>query len=68
MLPVVRIGTEWVGVGKANLTNAPRMSIDVRANICKGLCNALNDDNGRIMEKTKWDYLQPGTVRRLLLL
>ena len=57
MLPVVRIGTEWVEVGKANLADAPRMSIDMRVNICEGLCNALNDANGHIMEKTRWDYL-----------
>ena len=33
MLPVVRIGTKWVGVGKTNLTDAPRTSVDVRVNM-----------------------------------
>ena len=42
-----------MGVGKTNLADTPRTSIDVRANICEGLCNALNDDNSRIMEKMR---------------
>jgi len=68
MLPIVGIRTEWVGVGKTNLADAPRTSIDMRANICEGLCNALNDDNGRIREKMlDGECLQLQTVRQLLL-
>ena len=43
MLPVVGIGTEWVEVGKTNFAYAPGTSIEVRANICEGLYNALNN-------------------------
>jgi len=70
MLHVVGIGTEWVEVGKTNFAYAPGTSIEVRANICEGLYNALNNNNGRIMEKTRpnGDYLQLQTVRQLLLL
>ena len=32
-------------VGKKDLADAPRTSIDMRATICEGVCTALNDDN-----------------------
>ncbi|KAF8965914.1 hypothetical protein BDZ97DRAFT_1756926 [Flammula alnicola] len=41
-------GTDRWDVGKTDLADAPRTSIDVRATICEGLCSAPNEDNARL--------------------